>query len=370
MGDQDYAIVVGIDTYFDSENFPKLKGPENDAREFYDWVTSSTGGAVPGKNALRVLSSEFRQPFQSLVDAKPTAKEIVAVFDAVFRVAGENAERGIGYKVGRRVYLFFAGHGFAPSHRQDQTALVVADADPSTSQLAHVLGTYMADALYHRKFFEEVFLFMDCCRSSSECAQLFMPFPEETANDYWKVRRFYGFGARAGKDARERDFGGRVHGVFTRTLLDGLRGAAYDPDDPGTITAESLQNHLYNAYPSFMDPELRDDPDVPNEPEVDFERKPRKLVVGKVPPGSLFDRISSAVGIVTRPKYPVRVGTTTHVGKEAQILNRSLEVVEELTLAAQQELSLDRGLYAVLVAGVPAREFEVTGVPEGIDVAL
>ena len=150
MGDQDYAIVVGIDTYFDSENFPKLKGPENDAREFYDWVTSSTGGAVPGKNALRVLSSEFRQPFQSLVDAKPTAKEIVAVFDAVFRVAGENAERGIGYKVGRRVYLFFAGHGFAPSHRQDQTALVVADADPSTSQLAHVLGTYMADALYHR----------------------------------------------------------------------------------------------------------------------------------------------------------------------------------------------------------------------------
>ena len=364
MGKHDWAIVVGIDTYFDS-TLPPLKGPENDARAFHQWVISSDGGNVPEEQAFCILSSAFPRPFASAADARPTVNEIVARFDEIRARAAANAEKGGGYRAGDRVYLFFAGHGFAPSHRQDQTALLVADADTATSQLTHVLGTYMADTLYHLKLFDEVFLFMDCCRSSSECAQLYMPYGDDTAPDYWKVRRFYAYGARAGQEARERDFGdGRIHGVFTRTLLDGLRGAAYDPDDPKKITAESLQNLLYNAYPEHMDPELRADPSLPNEPEVVFERKPdQKLVVGPAP--GMLGRLMSS-----KPTFAVRIRAGVHAGKNALITGKSLQVVQRLRLADENALELERGIYALFVDGAATRKFEVTGASGTVEVEL
>lgn len=370
MGKNDWAIVVGIDTYFDS-SLPALKGPENDARAFYDWVIAEDGGDVPESQAMLVLSSKFPRPFAALADARPTVKEIVELFDILRARAVANAEKGIGYHVGDRVYLFFAGHGFAPSHRQDQTALLVADADTNAAQLAHILGTYMADTLYFLRLFDEVFLFMDCCRSSSECAQLFMPYGDDTAPDFHKVRRFYAYGARAGKEARERDFGeGTFHGVFTRTLLDGLRGAAYDPEEPVKITAESLQNLLYNAYPDHMDPALRADPDIPNEPEVVFERKPEKLVVGATPVKGVLAKIKSFAGMSIVPKFAVKIRTAKHAGKEAQILDKTLEPVTTITLAAENALELQRGIYAIFVDGAPPKKFEVTGSSGGVDVEL
>jgi Caspase domain len=365
MAKNDWAIVVGIDTYFDS-SLPPLQGPENDAEAFYDWVTHSAGGGVPKDQAFRILSSAFQTPFASIADAKPTAAEIVELFDRLRARAAANAasEEGIGYHVGDRIWLFFAGHGFAPSHRQDQTALLVADADTAGAQLAHILGTYMADTLYQLKLFDEVFLFMDCCRSTSECAQLFMPYGDDKAEDYWKVRRFYAYGARAGKEARERDFGdGKVHGIFTRTLLDALRGAAYDPEDPSKITAESLQNVLYNAYPEHMDPQLRADPNVPNEPEVVFERKPEKLVVG--PSTGMLGRFMAGT-----PKFPVRLRTTAHAGKNGYVLDRNLQPVRRLKLEAETDVELERGLYALFVPGAPPKHFEVTGASGMVDVPL
>jgi hypothetical protein len=362
MGKNDWAIVVGIDTYFDS-TLPALKGPENDAREFYEWVVASDGGSVPKDQAFCILSSEFKPPFKSAGDAKPTANEIKALFDRLRAIGEANAEKG-SFRVGDRIYLFFAGHGFAPSHRQDQTALLVADADTANSQLAHILGTYMADTLYQLKLFDEIFLFMDCCRSSSECAQLFMPYPDDTAPDYWKTRRFYAYGARAGQEARERDFGdGRFHGIFTRTLLDGLRGAAYDPDEPGKITAEALQNLLYNAYPDHMDPELRADPDVPNEPEVVFERKPAKLLVAAS--SGMVGKLSSMIGMNARPTFAVTLRTRNHVGRPAHVLDKSLRPVQSIELAAENALQLERGLYTLFVEGAPPRNFEVTGASGG-----
>ncbi|HVG23909.1 MAG TPA: caspase family protein [Thermoanaerobaculia bacterium] len=363
MGKNDFAIVVGIGKYFDS-NLPELNGPENDANAFYDWVTSSKGGDVPKDRAFRLLSSDFHPPFAALTDAKPTVKEIVKLFDEIRAVADANANKGKGYRAGERIYLFFAGHGFAPSHRQDQTALLVADADTATAQLAHILGTYMADSLYQARLFDEIFLFMDCCRSSSECSQLFMPYADEQAEEYWKVRRFYAYGARAGKEAREREFGGKVHGIFTRTLLDGLEGAAYDPDERGKITGESLQNLLYNAYPTHMDPQLRDDPTIPTEPEVVYERKPQeKLIVGAVT--GMFGRLTD-----TRPKYAVRVRTSAHKDKVGHVLDRELRPAARVELAAETNVELERGLYALFVPGAPPKHFEVTGASGVVDVDL
>lgn len=368
MAETDWAVVVGIETYFDS-GLPALQGPENDAREFYDWVIAADGGAVPEDHAFCVLSSTFPRPFQTLVDAKPTAQEITDTFEALRKVANANVEKGDGYTIGRRIYLFFAGHGFAPSHRQDQTALIVADAQPGHGQIAHFMGSWIADWLYEARLFEEVFLFMDCCRSSNECAQLYTPFENEPADDFWKVRRFYAYGSRAGKEARERDFNGKVHGIFTRTLLDGLRGAAYDPEDPSRITAESLRNLLYNAYPEYMDPALRDDPEIPSEPEVQFEAKPEKLHVVDVPAG-FVEKMKRVFGSATAPEYPVRITTAAHVGKSAKILDKTFAEVKSLTLEATTTLSLERGMYALLAGSTMLATFEVKGSAGGVDVTV
>ncbi|MEP6768201.1 MAG: GNAT family N-acetyltransferase [Acidobacteriota bacterium] len=54
----DWAIVVGIKNYFDPA-LAGLEGPENDAREFYDWIVSDQGGRVPKEQAkLRLLYVE------------------------------------------------------------------------------------------------------------------------------------------------------------------------------------------------------------------------------------------------------------------------------------------------------------------------
>lgn len=369
MRKDDWAVVVGIDTYFDSK-FPALQGPDNDARAFYEWVTSPTGGAVPKDQALGVFSSDFARPFPALTEARPTTEQITAAINRLIATAEASEERGDGLKAGDRLYLFFAGHGFAPSHRRDWTALLMANADTVTSQLAHFLGTYIADWMRDAAFFREVFLFMDCCRSIDDCDQLFMPYPAELSPDRSTVRSFYAYGAREGAESRERNFNGKIHGVFTRALIDALQGAAYDPTDPAHITAESLRDHLYNSFKKYMDPQHLNNPRIPQEPQVDFEQKADKLVIGPVPAHGVLGKMRNAFGLAKPAELPVRIVTTDHVGKDASVWSSDLKVIATKKLGATTELMLARGMYALEIAGVEPRTFEVTGAGGTVDVTV
>src|SRR3954452_13874285 len=106
MAADDRAIVVGISRY---PNLEDLGGPENDARAFIDWLVSNNGGQVPSQQILTVLSSDITaaRPDEAAVDEK---------FDQIIDLARANGMRG-----GRRLYLFFAGHGFTPNI--DESAL-------------------------------------------------------------------------------------------------------------------------------------------------------------------------------------------------------------------------------------------------------
>jgi len=372
MGKNDWAIVVGIDTYFDA-NLPSLKGPDNDAQAFYDWVTSPSGGGVPPgkpvsdtKQAFLIQSSTFHRPFASLQNALPTPREIEETFKTLIDVADANAEKGAGLKIGDRLYLFFAGHGFEPHHPAESVALMTANA--TSEEVAHVLGTYLADWVYYMAFFNEVFLFMDCCRNPDKSVQPSMPYPDQRANDYQKVRRFYGFGARGAKEAVERDFGGKVHGVFTYTLLEGLRGAAADPDDPTIITAESLRGYLYSAFPKNLDSQQAANPNIPNEPEVRYEQKATKLrIVGKT---GVIARVQQAIGIAKAPDFPVRITTQQHIGKTANIRDKEWDVINTIVLAASNDLRLERGYYQLEVPGAGEQLFEVSGAGGTVDVIV
>jgi hypothetical protein len=348
MAKEDWAIVVGIKNYFDP-NLSGLEGPENDAMEFYDWVVSDDGGAVPKGQAKLILSSDYNPPFTSAAAAMPTAEAIKFAFDHLRSIADENEAKGVGREVGRRLYLFFAGHGFAPANRDDLTALLTAEASIANAQLSHILGSYMADFFWRAKFFEEILLFMDCCRSVMECAQLYMPYDDERATDFYKVRRFYAYGARVAKESREWKMAdGKFHGVFTTTLLNALEGTAYDPHDPSKITAESLRDQLYNGFKSFMSDDDRQRPDLPKEPEVEYEQKPGANFTIVVR-ANLAQRI---LGLTKTPRCVVTIYASSAVaGTKATIRDKDLNVVSEETLANETKVSLERGFYAIDITG-------------------
>ncbi len=365
MARDDWAIAVGVKSYFDPD-LGGLEGPENDANEFYKWVVSNDGGAVPPGQAQLILSSMYHPPFQSATDAMPTAEAVKVAFDHLRSIADENQKKENGRVVGRRLYLFFSGHGFAPSHRDDLTAMLTAEARVKQEKLPHILCSYMADFFWRARFFEEILLFVDCCRSIMECAQLYMPYEEERGRDYESVRRFYGYGARVAKESREWKMpDGQVHGVFTRTLIDALNGAGYDPKDPTKITAESLRDQLYNGFKANMAPADRDRIGLPKEPEIDYEQKPNSNFT-----------ISSSASLIsfltgaTKPTFPVKIVSDTAAGKQATVRDKNFKVVARPVLTAVTDLSLERGLYAIEVGDSDGTTFEVTGGTEAVNVRV
>jgi hypothetical protein len=365
MQNDDWAIVVGVKAYFDPD-LAGLEGPENDANEFYQWAISDDGGAVPPGQAQLILSSMYNPPFKAATDAMPTAEAVKIAFDHLRSIAAENGENDNGRVVGRRLYLFFSGHGFAPSHRDDLTAMLTADASVKQDKLPHIVCSYMADFFWRARYFEEILLFVDCCRSIMECSQLYMPYEEERGREYWNVRRFYGYGARVAKESREWKMAdGQVHGVFTRTLIDALKGAAYDPKDPTKITAESLRDQLYNALKANMAPGDRDRLDLPKEPEIDYEQKPDSnfTIVSRA---SLKSFLTGA----TKPTFAVNIVTDTSAGKQATVRDKDFKVVARPMLSAVTDLSLERGLYAIEVGDSDGVAFEVTGGTEAVNVRI
>src|SRR5436305_1359622 len=124
MGAEDWAIVVGIKSYFDP-GLAGLEGPENDAREFYDWVVSADGGAVPKAQAQCILSSDYHPPFASAAAAMPTAEAIKGAVDHLRSIADANvnAENALGCTGGKRFYLFFSCHGVRPAADRNRAGL-------------------------------------------------------------------------------------------------------------------------------------------------------------------------------------------------------------------------------------------------------
>ena len=114
MAATDRAIIVGI------QNYPFigiLGGPENDALAFKDWVESKAGGDVPPKN-IRVILGKFPNPRYN-DPVRPVYWEIEESFGELMDLAaaGRADWRTWKGKIGRRLYIYLAGHGFDPEPR-------------------------------------------------------------------------------------------------------------------------------------------------------------------------------------------------------------------------------------------------------------
>jgi hypothetical protein len=364
-GSQDWAIVVGITRYPDLTD---LEGSENDARAFYDWVTSAAGGGVPADRARLILSSDYSGPFEE-GQAEPTVAAIEKRLNELIRLAGRSKQEGRGLRVGRRLYLYFSGHGCAPSF--EEAALLVANA--TRMIVYHLTGKPTADWFYRTNVFDEVVLVMDCCRERYEKVGTYVPpWVDLTRPDVVdKGRRFYAYATKWSKKAREKVYppaGGKVRGMFSVALLEGLNGAAYDSamqrTDPASnklvadVTANSLRNYLINNTARFFTPaELADD-EVGVVPDVVYDEDPAHRFV---------------LATVEVPAYPTTfVVPADATGRVLQILelreDGSMPVFAERPVTADPiVLSLPRRFFAARIEGTGlVKPFSVTAVP-GVD---
>jgi Caspase domain len=279
-----WALVVGISHY---PGLSKLDGPEQDATDFFDWVTSPAGGGVcfdpaadpKTQKARLVLSSQFQPPAVTAYDAKPTKSQI----ENWLRRLHEIAKSRDDLKVGKRLYLYFAGHGFEvmPNavDKNGEPVVLMANAEPDA--LEHVPARLWAELYFAAGYFDEFLLFVDCCREVDTNWPLSVPQVKPGIADPAHVKRLYAFATKSSKLSRERSFNGTSRGLFTYALMQVLRGSGAEG---GRITAQAVKGWLFKQMPTLVgaDGQVSKTPDIPypqGEPD-DF------VIVAAAPPAT------------------------------------------------------------------------------------
>lgn len=239
---RDYALAVGVDDYprFGS-NGRDLQGAIRDAKLFAEWLQDTeTGGGVPADHC-KVITS----------DGNPMALNKDTIDDAMEDIW--NSARDIGG--GRRLYMFFSGHGqlvdTADFLSFEQT-LCLPRWSYTRPHAAILTGSYRK-AVQNCMPFEEVAVFLDCCRVSTirvradntslGCARPREGHDEVRMQVFFAAepmkRAFEGGGGEAGDEDSEGEI---VHGHFTSALIQGLKKG--HARSGGGISAKELWEHL------------------------------------------------------------------------------------------------------------------------------
>ena len=153
---EDWAIITGINYY---PAFTNLKGPVNDATEFERWTLRR--GFVPRDHVISIQSPP--DPPKTRADAEPTINQLSEAFQRLV----DAAEPKRAHRLGRRLYLFFSGHGIVatlaatPDYRE--AALLMANAG-ANSLTRHIGARAHAEWFRALGIFDEVIMVADCCR--------------------------------------------------------------------------------------------------------------------------------------------------------------------------------------------------------------
>jgi hypothetical protein len=351
VANNDYAVLAGINRYHPS--LGSLQGPENDVDAFYAWLIDKNGGDVPDDldHIKRIRSSDFA-PAANAFDEEPSLQAFHKAFNAI-KALGDPPNTG---KIGRRLFIYLAGHGFAPD--LEEVALYMANAAKG-SEGYNLGGRMWANWFRTSGYFEEVLLIMDCCR----------PFKTKTAvslmpHDAVKgkvARHAYLFAAEVGAESREAPVDGQVRGVFSLVLMEGLRAAPRN--EAGQLTTETLKGFLRSNVPARAKA-LQLDPqppkiDAPDDEVIVFSTlaKADPAVVSTTP---TVAQVTFHVRVILPPPLAADNVTVIDGDREPVAGNKTAPGIWEWDLAA--------GLYKVSLASGPSKQIEVPVDP--LDVAF
>lgn len=238
-----YAIVVGLNSY---PGITPLLGPENDARWFHKWLLDNS--LVEEEDAKLIVSSGFKAESET-INAQPDTMAVDRAFERLLHI-GHKKE-----KVGKRLYLFFSGHGFGPTI--NDAALLMANCDSKMGFTGHYVNAVMyADFFVTANYFDEIVLFMDCCRDDLWRAPNRIPPWQSLRNvEAGNVKKFYGLATKWAQKAREAPTPeGTVHGYFTRALKAAFEGGAVDKSK--RLSTSTVMDFTLNYVQGVIKPEL------------------------------------------------------------------------------------------------------------------
>ena len=237
MAERDYALIFALDKYGDTEKWRTLKGAINDADRFNRWLLGPA--AVPKTHIIEEVGDDS--------GTRPQLSDLMAKVMDLLRAQPSGA------RIGRRLYIFLAGHGVeAIDQARLETLLVTAESRDNWVQ-----GFPGNLAMSHFRLearFEEIILFMDCCRTMSAEARPSWNIPTTPDALAKSVRWGSALAAQLFTDVRERKVSGKMQGIFTSALMDGLEGKAKDGE--GRITTESLSSYLYETLKGEERPDI------------------------------------------------------------------------------------------------------------------
>jgi hypothetical protein len=334
MAATDRAIVVGINHY--PGILPSLNGPENDAMSFRDWLVAPDGGGVPATNVRTILSSDY-----DWTDDPITAEPKLDQFTDAVDELDDLGQKGQG-TAGRRLYLFFAGHGFAPD--DVETALLMANAT-RTRPGYHVAARRYADWFSVARYFEEVVLVMDCCREHFKKVPLgvchLSPVEQKP-----QAKTVYAFGTKFAQASREREAAdGKVRGYFTSAMLAGLRAAA---NQAGKVTAADLEAFVGDWFTNNAAGQPR--------PEFVFDHMDDNIV--------LCDGTAATVVVTVTLQAPTP-------GVEVELRDGTYALIPPTEVTGNTwTWTLGRGLYKYGITGGSSELLDVPGDEGRIDVRL
>jgi hypothetical protein len=231
--DEDYAIVVGINTY---PKLTPLTSAVNDANAFAEWLRDPEGGGITSDDRLQLIMSPDEQ--QANLPAEPLQKRI----DNALKSFGV----GNGHIIGRRLYLYFSGHGIGVDF--DDVAMLMANA--TETFLDSNIGLRPYRSFFHaRDLFEQIVYILDCCRDQVKHLKVNpiapdLEHPEEIPAP--EVADYVFLAAAHGEKAFAVPKGS---GLLTQALIEGLNGEA--ADQKGEITSLTLHDFVKKQVPEL-----------------------------------------------------------------------------------------------------------------------
>ena len=232
------ALVVGIDLY-DGPRIQDLGGCTNDAKEVSKLLEDHEDKEL-GKNFHVDYCENLRTN-----DLKLAIRKLLRI---------EECEKGEKESV-REVVFYFAGHGYI-----DENGGYLLGKDARNSEPGVSMG--WLNKMTHLSKIEDILIILDCCHAGEIANEL----NENT--EISRLRRGVTILAASTKnqaagEEQERTKTGKLktHGVFTKIIAEGLKGAAVDLN--GNVTAAALYRHADESlsivrqqrpvYKSFVD---------------------------------------------------------------------------------------------------------------------
>jgi tetratricopeptide (TPR) repeat protein len=218
-----YAVIIGVSEFAELPEEEWLQYADDDASDFYKFITSPMGRAFPPENVFLLTNEE-------------------ASYQAIRSRLGSTLAKKI--KPEDTVYIFVATHGMVEREAAREGYLLGYDSDRedlySSALPMRELGNIMSNRLKNAR---RVFLFADACRAGKlgQGQGSVNRYIEDASRNRGEVMGL--LASRPNEFSREGEQFGGGHGLFTYYLLKGLMGEA-DADMDQTVTANEIVNYL------------------------------------------------------------------------------------------------------------------------------